>query len=83
MFDPKFNPYDALEQLQNHLTHCSNSVIKLAKAFESTSQLQEQIVTQLNQQTLTLNNQEQVIHQLHDRIRLLEIARQYENKNTN
>ena len=73
MFDPDFNPYDRLEKI-------TQDILQLANAINFRGELQTKMVEQLNRQTLAINDHESMIHELHNRIRLLEVARQYENK---
>jgi hypothetical protein len=74
MFDGDFDPLHRLEQ--------HGLIIKqLANSHNSTTELHKQLVEHVNQLIAAVNQQDLQINELHDRIRLLEVARQYENTN--
>lgn len=83
MFDPNFNPLDTLEQLQKQLKQCSDNIIQLARALNARGDQQQQIIDQINQQTSAINSHDLQINDIHNRLRLLEVARQYENTTKN
>lgn len=83
MLDPNFNPYDTLEEVQKQLKQCSNNIMQLATALNARGELLQQIIDQLNQQTTAINEHDRMIYEMHDRLRLLEVARQYENTTKN
>lgn len=71
MFDPNFNPLDQLEQL----TKVTN---KLTEAHAQNCVLLKQIVDHVNQLTEARNAHDLQINDMHNRLRLIEVARQYE-----
>lgn len=72
MFDPNFDPLASLEKLNATTRH-------LIELHNQNTQLLRQAVEQINQQTDAINAHDLQINQLHNRVRLLEVARQYEN----
>ncbi len=83
MFDPDFDPYETLLQLQKQLKQCSDNIMQMARALNARNDQQQQIIDQLNKQTEAINNHDSMIYDIHDRLRLLEVARQYENTTKN
>lgn len=83
MYDRDFDPLTVLQDLQGQLLQCSKNINKLATAFNQNRELQQQMVDQLNQMIAAINQHDTSLYDLHDRVRLLEAARQYENNNTN
>jgi hypothetical protein len=82
MIDPDFNPYDLLEQLKGQV---KASLINQARINESLAQqleLNRQMIDQINFMTDVINSQNGFINELHDRLQLIEIARQYDNNKT-
>ena len=79
---PKFDPYDRLMELSQecqHLQEVNKQVIEALKQLQVTEQ---RIIHQLNQQTQAINALDEN-QQNHDgRLRLMEIARQYEDQTT-
>jgi hypothetical protein len=71
MFDPNFDPLSRLEQ------H-GNLIKQLAHSHNSATELHKQLVDHVNQLIAAVNQQDLQINELHDRLRLLEVARQYE-----
>lgn len=78
MFDPNFDPLKQLEQL-------NFKVKELIEINNQSSELLRQVVSHLNKQTEAINSHDLQINAIHNRLRLLEVARQYENnpKDTN
>ncbi len=76
MFDPNFNPLEKLE----YLTATNQRLIDL---HNQNTQLLKQVVEQINQHTEAINAHDLQINEIHNRVRLLEVARQYENKDNN
>jgi hypothetical protein len=82
MFDPEFDPLDQLQTANKHILQQQKQIMQqaknineLARAFNQRSEVIEKLVEVVNKQDLQIN-------QLHDRLQILEIARQYEtNKN--
>lgn len=83
MFDPNFDPLEILKETQDHLKQCSDLVFKLSKELKLQVTLNHKIIDQLNLHTDVINRQEETIIELHNRLRLIEVARQYENTNQN
>lgn len=81
MFDPSFDPYDSLLKLQQQLKQCSDNIMQLAAALNSRGDQQKKIIDQINLQTEAINEHDLQLQELHARVRLLEVVRQYENKN--
>ena len=73
MFNPKFDPLEQLEKL-NATTQ------RLIELHNQNTQLLKQVVEQINQHTEAINAHDLQINEIHNRVRLLEVARQYENK---
>lgn len=80
MFQKDFDPLQILHDLQGQVTQCSKNITQLALALNQQREMQEKIIAQLNEQTHAINALD-TNQQDHDgRIRLMEIARQYESK---
>ena len=75
MFDPNFNPLEKLEKLEQ-----MNQ--RLLKAHADNCKLLQQLVVHVNQLTEARNNHDLQINEMHNRLRLLEVARQYETDQT-
>jgi hypothetical protein len=83
MFNRDFDPLQIMHDLQGQVAQSSKNITQLAQSIHQLRELQQQIIDQLNQQTHAINALD-TNQQDHDgRIRLMEIARQYENQNTN
>jgi hypothetical protein len=76
MFRKDFDPLAQLEQ-QQAITK------QLTEAHAQNCILLKQIVEQVNILTEARNNHDLQINQMHNRLRLLEVARQYENQDHN
>jgi hypothetical protein len=83
MFDADFDPMNQLLDLQTQVLQCSKNINQIAIAFNQNRELQQQMVEQLNQMIAAINAHDVSLYDLHDRVRLLEAARQYESNNTN
>lgn len=81
MFDNEFDPMATLLDLQGQVLQCSKNITQIATAFNQNRELQQQMVNQLNQMIEAINQHDASLYDLHDRLRLLEAARQYENTN--
>jgi methyl-accepting chemotaxis protein len=81
MYDKDFDPLTVLQDLQGQLLQCSKNINQLATAFNQNRELQQQMVNQMNQMIEAINQHDTSLYDLHDRVRLLEAARQYENTN--
>ena len=82
MLDPNFNPYDLLKELERQCLITARNVSELAKNLSQQATLQQQMLIHINQLTEAINRQDQAMTDLHNRVRLLEVAREYEqNKN--
>lgn len=75
MFDPNFNPLEQLEKLEQ-----MNQ--RLVKAHADNCRLLQQLVEHVNQLTDARNNHDLQINHIHNRLTLLEVARQYETDQT-
>jgi hypothetical protein len=76
MFRKDFDPLEQLEQ-QQAITQ------KLTDAHAQNCILLKQIVEHVNILTEARNNHDLQINEMHNRLRLLEVARQYENQDHN
>ena len=82
MFDGEFDPMATLLDLQKQVLQSSKNLNQVAIAHNQMRELQQQMVNQLNQMIEAINQHDVSLYDLHDRVRLLEAARQYEtNKN--
>lgn len=75
MFDPNFNPLDQLERLEKMSQ-------RLVRAHADNCKLLQQLVDHVNQLTEARNNHDLQINQMHNRLTLIEVARQYETDQT-
>lgn len=80
---PDFDPYDTLLNAVKQLEHLAESHRNLTQLVKESTELQKQLVQRVNEQTIAINRQHEMILELHGRIRLLETVRQYEQENTN
>ena len=80
MFDPDFDPLQQLRSLQLTSIKQSQNIQQLANGITARGELLTQMIDQIEQQTRAINHLDGVVNELHDRLRLLEIARQYETK---
>ena len=71
MFDPNFNPLDTLTNLDSMVT-------QLKSLHKQNTELQRQIIEQINKHTEAINAHDLQINELHNRLRLIEVARQHE-----
>jgi ABC-type transporter Mla subunit MlaD len=76
-----FDPYEELLRLQHKIVTIEGSIQQIAIAFNDRSNLLQQIVDNQTKLIDQLNLQDQQLNMMHNRIRLLEAARQHENKN--
>lgn len=83
MYDRDFDPLTVLQDLQGQVLQIGKNVKQVAIAHNQMRELQQQMVDQLNQMIAAINQHDTSLYDLHDRVRLLEAARQYENNNTN
>ena len=70
MIDPDFDPLARLEKVEQLTKQLINS-------HNQNTELQRQIVEQINKLTEAINNHDLQINHQHHRVRLLEIVRQY------
>jgi len=82
MIDPNFNPYDLIQDLQKQIVKCLNNQARITEQSAQQHQLNSQLIEQINQQTEIINRHDLVIHDLHNRLQLIEIARQYDTTKT-
>lgn len=83
MFDGDFDPLTVLQDLQGQVLQISKNIHQIATAFNQNRELQQQMVDQINQQIEAINAHDVSLYDLHDRVRLLEAARQYETTKNN
>lgn len=83
MYDDNFDPMATLLDLQGQVLQCSKNITQIATAFNQNRELQQQMVEQLNQMIAAINAHDVSLYDLHDRVRLLEAARQYETTKNN
>ncbi len=81
MFDGEFDPMATLLELQTQVLQVGCNVNQVAIAHNQMRELQQQMVEQMNQMIEAINKHDVSLYDLHDRLRLLEAARQYENTN--
>jgi len=81
MFDPKFNPFDELQRLQQQHVQLLSNQSRLSKTVQEQTELIQQMVQHLNKLTEAINNLDLSVNDLHGRLTLLEIARKYEDTN--
>jgi hypothetical protein len=79
MFDPNFDPLTRLEKLDEKATALHDLVQRLTESHNQNIVLLKQIIEQINQQTGAINAHDLQINEIHNRLRLIEVARQYEN----
>jgi septation ring formation regulator EzrA len=85
MFDPNYNPYEELEEVKRQCLITARTVSQVTQNLKQQATLGQQMLGHLNQMTEAVNNLSLQLEDLHNRIRLIEVARQYDNqyKNTN
>lgn len=83
MYNDEFDPLRVLQDLQAQVLQCSKNITQIAAAFNQNRELQQQMVEQLNQMIQAINAHDVSLYDLHDRVRLLEAARQYETTKNN
>ena len=83
MYDKDFDPLQSLADIQGQLLQCSKNITQIALAHNQARELQQQMITQLNEMTAAINAHDVSLYDLHDRVRLLEAARQYETTKNN
>ena len=81
MFDRDFDPMTTLLELQGQVLQIGRNVNQMAIAHNQMRELQTQMVEQMNKMIEAINQHDASLYDLHDRVRLLEAARQYENTN--
>lgn len=75
MIDPDFNPFDTLKQLAKNQETMSKNIVEIAKAFNDRSDAIKEMANAINKQDIAIRD-------LHARLQLLEIVRQYETQTT-
>jgi uncharacterized protein YoxC len=83
MFDGDFDPMATLLELQGQVLQVGRNVNQIAIAHNQMRELQQQMVDQLNEMIKAINAHDVSLYDLHDRVRLLEAARQYETNKQN
>ena len=76
-----FDPFDTLEQHERMIFSAHSNILKITELLEERSKLIVEMAHELNRHTDIINDQQRVIEELHGRLRLLEVARQYEKTN--
>lgn len=80
MFDPNFDPLAELEKIREQNQLIISNHQQIARAFNEHATLLKQITQHLEEIGARLNIQDKELTDLHNRVRLLETVRQYENK---
>jgi hypothetical protein len=88
MFDENgedFDPYDLLQQHETLIMSAHRNILQITEHLDTRTQFIVGLTNEFNHLVEMVNQQEKIIDQLHNRLRLLEVARQYENidKNNN
>jgi hypothetical protein len=83
MFDGEFDPMATLLDLQAQVLQSSKNLNQVAIAHNQMRELQQQMINQLNEMIKAINAHDTSLYDLHDRVRLLEAARQYETNKDN
>jgi len=83
MIDPNFDPLAKLEHLDAKVKALQEMVNHLVESHNQNITVLKQVIEQINQQTGAINAHDLQINEIHNRLRLLEVARQYETNNTN
>jgi hypothetical protein len=86
MFDGEdFDPYDLLQQHETLIMSAHRNILQITEHLDNRTKFIVQLTNDFNHLVEMVNKQEKIIDQLHNRLRLLEVARQYENidKNNN
>ena len=85
MLDPNYSPFDELEEVKRQCLITARTVSQVTQNLKQQATLGQQMLGHLNQMTEAVNNLSLQLEDLHNRIRLIEVARQYDNqyKNTN
>lgn len=83
MYDQDFDPLRVLQDLQGQVLQVSKNLNQVAIAHNQMRELHQQMVEQLNQMIEAINAHDVSLYDLHDRVRLLEAARQYETTKNN
>lgn len=81
MFDDEFDPYGILLKHEQLITSAHNNIIKITEHIDKRSKFIVELTDELNRHTDIINDQQRIIKELHNRLRLLEVARQYEKTN--
>jgi hypothetical protein len=85
MLDPNYSPFDELEEVKRQCLITARTVSQVTQNLKQQATLGQQMLGHLNQMTEAVNNLSLQLEDLHNRIRLIEVARQYDSqyKNTN
>jgi hypothetical protein len=81
MIDPNFDPLAQLEHLDEKVKALQEMVNYLVESHNKNITVLKQMVEQINQHTGAINAHDLQINDIHNRLRLIEVARQYENNN--
>lgn len=79
--DDPLDPYDTLLQHERMIFHAHSNILKITEHLDERTKFIVQLTNELNRHTEIINDQQRVIDELHGRLRLLEVARQYEKTN--
>jgi len=83
MLDPNYSPFDELEEVKRQCLITARTVGQVTQNLKQQATLGQQMVGHFNEMTEAVNNLSLQIEDLHNRIRLLEIARQYDDQYKN
>jgi len=83
MFDKHFDPYALLEQLADQQRILNNNQEILSNGLTEQKTAIEQLITANNHHVTELERLIKLTDDVHHRLRLLEVVRQYENQQDN
>ncbi|CAB4153557.1 hypothetical protein UFOVP635_8 [uncultured Caudovirales phage] len=75
-----WDPYEEMMKLQHQAYKATETMNRLLKVMVERDQTIKTLLEQSNIHTGMLNDQQEEIAELHNRVRLLEMTRQYERK---
>jgi uncharacterized coiled-coil protein SlyX len=82
MMNPDFDPLADLEQLKKDSQQHHTNILEIARAFNNRGDQLQQLSDKVIEVCKWLNQQDLALTDLHNRLRLLEVARQNEQPNT-
>jgi hypothetical protein len=83
MFDPAFDPLKLLQDMSRQVSEQAKLHQQITQALIQHRDTIEELITQLNANTEETQKINVNVKDIHDRLRLLEVARQYEQTNKN